>query len=292
MHHGGRFVGIVLLAAWLVAALVAPALAQDYVLGAPDVLKITVWGQDDLSKEYVIDRDGTIDFPLLGHVRAAGLSPRALAANLAKALEKDYLVNPQVNVVVREYLSKKVQILGEAEHPGVFYLTGPTRLMEVLAKAGGVTKNAGAKLLLVRNERPTPETVESRVLTIDLVKLRAGDMTENMPVQADDAILVPAAPPAIPPVTPEAGMVFVFGAVKSPGGYRLKQDMSVLEAVTLAGGFTHFAFPNNTRLIRQTASGQETVMVRLEELFKGGRTATPPKLKENDMIVVPDGKLF
>jgi polysaccharide biosynthesis/export protein len=283
----GRFLRVLLMAALMVAASVAPTLAQDYILGAPDVLKVTVWGHEDLSKEYAIDRDGTIDFPLLGRVRAAGRTARALAADLTKALEKDYLVNPQVNVTVREYLSKKVQILGEAEHPGVFYLTGPTRLVEVLAKAGGVTKNAGPKILLVRSVRQTAETVESRILPVDLAKLRAGDMTDNLLLQEDDAILVPTAA-----AVAEAGMVFVFGAVKSPGGYRLKENMSVLEAVTLAGGFTHFAFPNNARLIRQTAKGQETVLVRLEDLFKGGRNATPPTLKENDMIVVPDGKLF
>ena len=285
--QGARFLRVLLMAALTVAASVAPAVAQDYLLGAPDVLKVTVWGHEDLSREYVIDHDGTIDFPLLGHVKAAGRTARALAADLRKALEKDYLVNPQVNVTVREYLSKKVQILGEAEHPGVFYLSGPTRLVEVLAKAGGVTKNAGTKILLVRSVRQTPETVESLVVPVDLAKLQAGDMTGNVLLQEDDAILVPAAA-----AVTEAGMVFVFGAVKSPGGYPLKQNMSVLEAVTLAGGFTHFAFPNNTRLIRQTAGGQETVMVRLEDLFKGGRAATPPKLKENDMIVVPDGRLF
>jgi polysaccharide export outer membrane protein len=285
--HGAHFPAVVLMAALLVAAPVAPALAQDYILGAPDVLKVTVWGQEDLSKEYVIDRDGTIDFPLLGRVLAAGRTARALAADLTTALAKDYLVNPQVNVIVREYLSKKVQILGEAEHPGIFYLSGPTRLVEILAKAGGVTKNAGTKILVVRNLEQRSETVESRILPVDLAKLQAGDMTGNVLLQEDDAILVPAAA-----AIAEAGMVFVFGAVKSPGGYPWKQNMSILEAVTLAGGFTHFAFPNKTRLIRQAAGVQETVLVRMEDLFKGGRTETPPKLKENDMIVVPDGRLF
>jgi polysaccharide export outer membrane protein len=276
----------VLAVALVLATATAPAGAQEYVLGAPDVLKITVWGQDDLSKEYVIDRDGTIDFPFLGHVPAAGRTPRALAAELARTLDKDYLVKPQVTVTVREYLSKKVQVLGEAEHPGVFYLSGPTRLMEVLAKAGGVSKSAGKHVLVVRTTPQTPETVDSRILRLDLAALQAGDMTGNVLLQEEDAILVPAA------TAPTEGMVFVFGAVKAPGGYTLKQNMSILEAVTLAGGFTHFAFPNNTRLIRQTTKGQETVLVRLEDLFKGARADAPPRLKENDMIVVPDGKLF
>jgi len=79
------------------------AAAQDYTIRAGDVLKITVWGQDDLSKEYPVDDDGFVPFPLLGRVRASGLTPKMLASRLAEALEKDYLVNPQVQVSVKEY---------------------------------------------------------------------------------------------------------------------------------------------------------------------------------------------
>jgi len=277
--RGRSFLWVLVMAAAL--AMAGPASAQDYILGARDVLKISVWGHEDLSKEYVIDRDGTIDFPLLGRVPAAGRTPKALASDLAKALEKDYLVNPQVSVSVREYLSMKVQVLGEAERPGVFYLTGPTRLVEILAKAGGVAKTAGKQVLVVRKPRQGGDATEPPVVHVDLVKLQMGDMTGNVLLQDDDAILVPAAN--------SAGTVFVFGAVKNPGGFPLQTNMSILEAVTLAGGFSTFASPNNSRLIRTTPKGQETVAVRLADLFKGGRGEAPPKLKDNDMIVVPEG---
>jgi protein involved in polysaccharide export with SLBB domain len=77
--------------------------AQEYTIRPGDVLKITVWGQDDLSKEYPVDDDGFVPFPLLGRVKASGLTTKKLASNLTEALEKDYLVNPQVLVSVKEY---------------------------------------------------------------------------------------------------------------------------------------------------------------------------------------------
>ena len=91
-----------------------PSFAQDYTVGPRDVVSITVWGQADLSKDFPVDQDGSISFPLVGRVKAAGLTTGRLAARLTELLEKDYLVNPQVSVTVKEYLSQKVQVLGEA----------------------------------------------------------------------------------------------------------------------------------------------------------------------------------
>src|SRR5687767_2057307 len=100
--------------------------AQEYTIGPGDVLKITVWGHEDLSKDYPVTLDGRVPFPLIGSVQAAGLTTSELAKRVRDLLEKDYLVNPQVIVAVRDYLSTKVHVMGEAEKPGLFYLTGPT----------------------------------------------------------------------------------------------------------------------------------------------------------------------
>src|SRR5687767_9535357 len=72
--------------------------AEDYVIGPKDVLRVIVWGQDDLSKEYPVDADGSVPFPLIGRAKAAGLTTQQFAASLKELLEKDYLVNPQVIV--------------------------------------------------------------------------------------------------------------------------------------------------------------------------------------------------
>src|SRR5437879_3216492 len=120
-----RFASLVVLV--VVCALASSsASAQEYRIGSGDILKVVVWGHEDLSKEYPVTNDGYVPFPLLGRVKADGLTVQQIGERLRFLLEKDYLVNPQVIVSVREYLSQKVQILGEAEKPGLYYLTGPT----------------------------------------------------------------------------------------------------------------------------------------------------------------------
>src|SRR5205823_3536267 len=135
---------------------VLPAVAQqeEYVIGARDILKIVVWGQEDLSKDYPVDADGFVPFPLIGRAKDSGRTTQQFAAHLRELLEKDYLVNPQVIVSVKDYLSKKVHVLGETERAGLFYLTGPTTLLEIISKAGGVSKTAGKQLVLVRMAPP------------------------------------------------------------------------------------------------------------------------------------------
>src|SRR5436309_14020975 len=120
-----------------------PTAAQEYTIGPGDVLKVTVWGHDDLSKEYPVTLDGRVPFPLIGSVPAVGLTTTEFAKRLRDLLEKDYLVNPQVIVAVKEYLSRKVHVIGDAEKPARFYLTGPTTLVDLRAKAGGLAKSAG-----------------------------------------------------------------------------------------------------------------------------------------------------
>jgi protein involved in polysaccharide export with SLBB domain len=95
------FLLCVLASFWLVGGPIAEA--QEYTIRPGDVLKVTVWGQEDLSKEYPVDGDGFVPFPLVGRVRAGGLTTKMFAAHLTEALEKDYLVNPQVLVSVKEY---------------------------------------------------------------------------------------------------------------------------------------------------------------------------------------------
>src|SRR5262249_53081920 len=99
---GGRIAFALALVSMLFWSVVA-ARAQEYQIRAGDVLKITVWGQDDLSREYPVDDDGFVPFPLIGRIKASGLTPKNFASSLTQALEKDYLVNPQVIVSVKEY---------------------------------------------------------------------------------------------------------------------------------------------------------------------------------------------
>jgi polysaccharide biosynthesis/export protein len=357
-----RPVCLILAALLLLAAGGAPT-AQEYTIGPGDVLKITVWGHDDLTKEYPVTLEGRVPFPLLGTVQAAGLTTTQLAKGLHDLLEKDYLVNPQVLVSVSQYLSSKVHVVGEAEKPGLLYLTGPTSLLEVISKAGGLSKSAGKDLVLVRAESkdgPSGVVRSTVLLRLDVRKIHAGDIRENVFVQNGDMLFVPkgsaffvlgevnkagtfaldketsaleaitlaggfsstAAPSgvkilrrqadgkqetiavdmsgAVPKdknfkledgdtvLVPKGNTFFVFGEVKKPGAYQLDKETNVLEAVTIAGGFTDKAAPGRTRVIRTTDKGQQTLNVDMNDIIRRGQRDKAIRLLENDVIVVPE----
>ena len=266
------FIGLVL-PCWTVS----PATGQEYTIGPRDVLGITVWGQADLSRDYTVDPDGFVPFPLIGRVKAAGLTPKELAAQLTEALGKDYLVNPQVIVNVKEYLSQKVQVLGAAEKPGVYHLTGPTTLLEILSRAGGFASTAGKQVLLIRNHGASDGA--SAVLRLSLEKIQAGDPSENTRVQSQDIVIVSKA---------QAYSYFVFGEVKKPGAYVLDKETNILEGITVAGGFTDKAAPGRTRVIRSTPQGQKVIEVDMNDILRRGREAKAVMLQESDVVVVPE----
>jgi polysaccharide export outer membrane protein len=271
-----------LLAALALALCVGPsAFGQEYAIGPRDVLAITVWGQADLSRDYTVDPDGFIPFPLIGRVKAVGSNPKELAAQLTELLGKDYLVNPQVIVSVKEYLSQKVQVLGEAGKPGVYYLTGPTSVLEVLSKAGGLASTAGKQVILLRNHATSAEGTASvdAVLRLSLDKIQAGDSAENTPVRNQDTLIVSKA---------LANSYFVFGEVKKPGGYTLDKETNILEGITIAGGFTDKAAPSRTRVIRSTPEGQKVIEIDMNDILRRGRAAKTVMLQESDVVVVPE----
>jgi polysaccharide biosynthesis/export protein len=271
------------LASWFFSALilscwaVSPASGQEYTIGPRDVLGITVWGQADLSRDYGVDPDGFIPFPLIGRVKAAGSTPKELAAQLTEMLGKDYLVNPQVIVAVKEYLSQKVQVLGAAEKPGVYYLTGPTTLLEILSRAGGFASTAGKQVLLIHNQGTAQGSTAA--LRLSLEKIQAGDPAENARVQSQDIVIVSKA---------QAYSYFIFGEVKKPGAYTLDKDTNILEGITVAGGFTDKAAPGRTRVIRSTPQGQQVIEVDMNDILRRGREAKTVMLQESDVVVVPE----
>jgi len=263
----------------LVLGATAPTLAQEYVIGARDVLKVTVWGQDDLSKDYPVDPDGYVSFPLVGRVKAAGLTPTAFADDLRTRLEKDYLVNPQVLVSVKDYLSQKVHVSGEADKPGVYYLSGPTTVRDILSRAGGLSKSAGSQVVLVRAAtlRGGSGSAEPASVRLEAARVLAGDPAENLAVADGDTLVVP-----------KGNTFFVFGEVRKPGAFPLDKDTSVLEGITLAGGFTDKAAPGRVRVIRSTKGSQTVINVDMNDVIKRGLREKAIPLLENDVVVVPE----
>ena len=133
-----RLLGIVLLA--LMPALTVAQSGGDYVIGAQDVLSITVFDQADLGGRYAVELDGSFSFPLIGRIQAGGLTIRAFETELKNRLADGFFRNPQVTVAIEQYRSQRVFVIGEVKSAGAYALTGDMTLIEALAKAGSTTQ--------------------------------------------------------------------------------------------------------------------------------------------------------
>ncbi len=263
--------------------LAASAALAEYRIGVNDVVRITVFGHDDLSRSATVGADGAIALPLLGSVPAAGSTTGELESRLRDLLGRDFLVDPQVAVSVVEYRSQKVYVLGEVEKPGTYPLTGQVRLVDVLSQAGGPARTAGRQVLLVRGSKvegpSAPGASGSTTIRVSLKRLLEGDRRENLQVESGDTIFVP-----------KVTSIFVLGEVAKPGAYSLEKDTTPLEAVTLAGGLTEAAAPGAVRLLRKREDGsQESLELDLTGADRRGRELL---LVEGDTLLVPRGSTY
>jgi|GEM_PF-354702 len=257
----------------------AGGLAQnpsEYVIGGMDILEINVYQEQDLSGSFRVSASGYIPFPLVGDVHVAGLTPPQAQEKLEALLRDGYLKRPQVTVAVKEYRSKGVSVLGAVNKPGAYQLWGGRMtLLDLLSMAGGVSLEEGSKSLILL--RPDAHG-ETKSITFNLDRLlKEGDAALNVAVQPHDAIYVA-----------KADAIIVYGEVKNPGTYPIEgTSMTVLEALSKAGGLTPLAAPNRTRIIRVDGNVERTIRVRVGDIIAGERMKDIA-LQPGDVIVVPE----
>jgi len=264
-------------------------IGPNYLIGPEDVLTIDVFDVPELSKlDVQVGNDGSISVPLLGSVKAAGLTQRQLRDKLAKEWGEKYLQKPQVSLFIKEFKSRPVSVVGSVEKPGEYYLTGRRTLVEVLAMAGGLAKGGAAAGKEVSVERPTGfgdlpqvdglrQTAPDRV-SIELKKLIYNqDRDLNLEIEPFDIVSVS-----------RAGVVYLVGAFTRPGGYVLdnKDSVSVLEAVAMAQGTDPNARTSKASIIRRSSSGATSMLpLDLKKVLQGKSPDTT--LAANDILFVP-----
>ncbi|HSD66844.1 MAG TPA: polysaccharide biosynthesis/export family protein [Vicinamibacteria bacterium] len=250
----------------------------DYQIGPEDILKVTVYGHEDLSQTILVQPDGTFTFPLVGRVKGSDMTPAELEKKIAVLLARGFIRNPQVTVVVQEFRSKTVYVVGEVARPGPYPLAGRTTLVEVLSKAGP-TPNAGAEVVVVRPHKtavvsgpvlPTdvaagegdpPEKPRAEVFRVAVSAIQAGDLDKNLELQAKDTVFVPQAP-----------KVFVTGEVRNPGAYGWFPGMTTRQLISLAGGLTPDGSDGRLKVVRQAGGKSKEDKIRLDEGVKPGDT--------------------
>ena len=262
----------------------------DYHIGPEDLLQITLYNvatesgltpttDARLTPRTTIVRvsqQGLLSLPLLGEVKVSGLT----ASEVENALRKEYdqyIFHPQVGVLVTEY-KQRVSVIGAAVKTGVFELTGPKTVIDILSVAGGVTDKSGTQVHIYR-QGPTGR--ETHV--IDLLVLASNASLINaenaglitMPVQPGDVINIPP-----------AGTFFVDGAVRKPGPYPLGRRYSLSQALATAGGVDPELNSSDITIFRRKVpSGMEPISVDYAAILTG--SAADLQIEEDDVIVVP-----
>ncbi len=170
----------------MLAPLASPACSQDYRLGPDDVLKITVYREEELDRDVRVSSDGCFSFPLLGKVRAEGLTVPELEQEFTEGLRR-YIKKPQVTVFIKEYST--VSVTGQVNKPGSYPLRGEVTVMEAIGLAGGFTKIAAKNKVLVMRltESGKKETITVRVSDIS----RRGDKSKDVALKRGDIVYIP-----------------------------------------------------------------------------------------------------
>ncbi len=248
-------------------------------LGPNDLLAIEVYDAPEFTRTVRVGSDGAIELPMLQRqIPVAGLLPGELEAAIAAALEEEQiLVKPIVTVTVAEYHSRPVCVAGAVRSPVTFQAMGDVTLLDALARAGGLTENAGPEILVSRPAEDGGVTVTRRVPVKNL--LEAKDPSLNLQLRGGEEVSVP-----------EIGHVFVAGNVKRPGMFPMPREghLTVLEALAMSEGL----LPHSAKqafIYRRggTETPTETV-VEIRRILK--RKSPDVELQENDILYIPDDR--
>ena len=259
-------------------ALAAPASAEEagspdpfaaeaprvYLVGVGDVLAVRVFGQEDWKGGYMVDDDGQVDLPWVGPIEVAGMSVGQITRKISGVLADGFLRDPQVTVQVDEHQSQPVQVLGAVKKADTYYLQGPTRILDLLAMAGGVESDKSS------SEVHITRTAEGSSVTkvVDMEALMTTGQG-NLPLQAGDVVNVL-----------EGKVFYVGGEVSKPGEIPWKGGLTVTRALALAGGSKQSA---NLRRATVTRADGTKVRINIRRIMKG---------KDEDLLLKAGDQLF
>jgi polysaccharide export outer membrane protein len=249
----------------------------EYRIGPKDVLELTVIGFEDLNRRVRVSEDGKISLPYVGDVEVQGLTKSDLEKKLAKLLEEKYLQNPQVTVVIVEYQSRKVYLIGAVTTPGPYDLLGRLTLLKLISQAGGLTADAGNEIVIMR-QLPDGSKTSLKISVEDL--LLKGDPSLDIPLQPDDVISIPV---------DKLVQIYVTGQVTTPGALSVRRSNipTLLRAIAQAGGFAVRASKGGVIIKRIDESGKEIrIKVDVSDIIKGKKKDV--QLQENDVVIVPE----
>jgi polysaccharide export outer membrane protein len=247
----------------------APKLA----IGPGDVLNVQVFDTPELSTDAArVGQNGQVSLPVLGVVPIAGLSAEQAARRIESDLRtRGIMIDPHVTVSVVEYTTQGATLLGEVKVPGVYPAFGGRRLLDMVALAGGLATTAGKVVTIAHRDDP-----EHPVTVMLVANAEALGAQKNPVILPGDTIMVS-----------RAGIVYIMGAVSRPGGYLVdnNEHISLMQALTLAGGWTQTASLSKARLIRKVPEGHKELMLDLKHVLNGKQADV--KVENGDILYIP-----
>lgn len=258
------------------------AAARDYTVGGYDVLDVTVYEEQDLSREGVrVSADGYISFPLINRVQVGGLTTSEIETLISNRLaEGQFLLEAHVSVMVSDYRSKQFMALGPVKVPGSYPLKANERVLDAISRAGGIISDlAGSELMIIRTEHPDTDKESKLVIRVNLQSLLdQGDQMSNLLLEDRDLLYVS-----------RAEHFYIIGQVKQPGSFLyLEKDITLVEAISMAGGFTKIAARNRTRIVRVEDGVEKIIEVKVDAITKSGKKGHDVRILPGDVIIVPE----
>jgi polysaccharide export outer membrane protein len=216
---------------------------QDYLLGPGDMIKISVFQNQDLSLETRVSENGTITYPLIGTVQVGGLSTSAVEKRIARMLKDGgFLIDPQVTVLIDQIHGNQVAAIGQFNRPGRYPLeTTQTKLSDLIAQAGGIA-TSGSDTVIFAGKRDGKPVWQK----IDIGNMFVNNQMENdFLLQAGDVLFVDRYP-----------LFYIYGEVQRPGSYRVERNMTLVQALAAGGGLTPRGTQKGVRIKRRDAGGK------------------------------------
>lgn len=255
---------------------------SDYTVGGYDVLNIIVYEEKDLSRETIrVSAEGYLSFPLIGRIKVDGLTTSEIEKFISlKLAEEEYLLAAHVSVMVTQYNSKRFLVLGAVKTPGSYSLKAQEQVLDAISRAEGIVADqAGKRGMIIRTENPGTKQKRKLIIDLDLQGLVKGkDQTSNLHLADKDVLFIP-----------KAEHFYIIGQVKSPGSYPLTdREITLIEAISMAEGFTPIASRNKTRIIRVEDGVEKIIQVKVDAITDAGKKIQDVLIRPNDIIVVPE----
>jgi len=254
--------------------------SSKYKVQPTDVLSITVRDQPDLTTKTRISDEGYLSFPLLGKVDVKDLTVQEIEEKLKRRLEIDYLVNAQVLVFIEQYHPKQVSVMGEVAKPGKFDMPDEKKLTATgaIVMGGGFTVDAdiaNTKILRLKDGREELIKVNMKDIT------QKGEKEKDIVLEPDDIIVVPKG----------FWKISVVGEVVKPGRYDMSKErqLTVMEALAMAGGFTKDANLADTKILRSKQGQKEVIQININDIMMRGDKEKNVTLEPEDIIIIPKG---